>query len=522
MDVPSLLTLCSGAVDLPVCKEHRHEFKYFCKSHMVELCLTCRRMEHKNCTTVINIEQAAREIYTESHGCKIIQSVKQLLVKFGEWQVTARESKSKLHSKRQAAIDSVKHTRKSIDPFPDRQEAHVLTDIDEILDKEKETLDEQINICNASIAFLTASLSSLNRWMSAGNNKEKFVEINKATKQIKRYCSMLRDLSHELCEIDIKFEENEVSNLNILLRDLGKCSVIRSPVSSGIMDTEPVYSGEIQLTTNKGLGERDHTDDSRNLKGAAHSCDKTPAILSFDILPDGRQLLMDLANKILKLYDRNNFLVMEYVLSVNSDYEAFYVVVLSNSEAVVSTCTNTLLKVKIGDGLAVTETKSKHIIGPIQRWGVDIIAVMLTYNAAHVSVLDKDFTLKKTIMNDDNKTLFKAPLCLAASDDRSMLFVTDSYNGCFGCTIDGKIQCHYQVQGAKRYFGVAVGKDCLFLGAKNEKGEYHVQKLNLSGESIACTDFGLSWPLRVIDNELVLCTRADKGNTTINFYFLFH
>lgn len=144
MDLPSLspLTLGSDEIDLPVCNEHRHEFKYFCKRHMVELCLICRRMELKNCKTVINIEKAAREIYTEGHAGKIIHSTKQLLGKFGELLVTARKSKSQLPSKRQAAINSVKQTRQSVDTFPDRLEAHVLAEIDEILDKEKETLEE--------------------------------------------------------------------------------------------------------------------------------------------------------------------------------------------------------------------------------------------------------------------------------------------------------------------------------------------------------------------------------------------
>ena len=43
----SSLNLVSEPVDPPVCKEHGQEFKYFCKSHMVELCLACKRIQHK-------------------------------------------------------------------------------------------------------------------------------------------------------------------------------------------------------------------------------------------------------------------------------------------------------------------------------------------------------------------------------------------------------------------------------------------------------------------------------------------
>ena len=84
-------------------------------------------------------------------------------------------------------------------------------------------------------------------------------------------------------------------------------------------------------------------------------------------------------------------------------------------------------------------------------------------------MLDKDLKIKKTIIKDDNKTLFKFPLFLDASDDRSMLFVVDWYNGCFGFTMDGQVQLHYQDQEEKTYIGIAVGRDSLFLGVWDGK-----------------------------------------------------
>lgn len=187
---------------------------------------------------------------------------------------------------------------------------------------------------------------------------------------------------------------------------------------------------------------------------------KQQLFTSFDILPDGRQLLIDEPNKKLKLYDHNNFLVTEHVPSV----KPVHVVVLSNTEAVVSTLTNILLKVTIGEGLAVSRTKSKYDIRAINRCGVDIIAILVINNIAQVSVLDKDFTIKKTIIKDDKHTLFRNPTFLATSEDRTMLFVVDFDNGCFGFTMDGQVRFHYQDQEGKSYFGLAVGRDCLFFG----------------------------------------------------------
>lgn len=515
----SSLNLVSEPVDPTVCKEHGQEFEYFCKSHMVELCLACRRIQHKNCKTVVDMEEAAREKYTTSHTDKITQSLKQLSERFGFCEATARKSKAKLPNKRQSVIDSVKQTRKSMDAYLDRLEANAIAEINKVFDRQTKTLDEQINICNASISFLNASLFSVNRIKSFGNNEETFVEINRATKQIKQYCSTLHDLSQDLCVVDIKFEENvKVSKLDILLENLGKCSVVLSSVSHGTMETAPIYSGEILFTTNRRLGDRDDAGNDSKQRDAAHAGSETTVITSFDILPDGRQLLIDEPNKKLKLYDHNNFLVTEHVPSV----KPVHVVVLSNTEAVVSTLTNILLKVTIGEGLAVSRTKSKYDIRAINRCGVDIIAILVINNIAQVSVLDKDFTIKKTIIKDDKHTLFRNPTFLATSEDRTMLFVVDFDNGCFGFTMDDQVRFHYQDQEGKSYFGLAVGRDCLFLGVPDEKKKYHVNKLNFSGERVACPDFGVSAPLRVVDNELVLFTGDGKGNRMINFYFLFH
>ena len=332
---------------------------------------------------------------------------------------------------------------------------------------------------------------------------------------------MLLDLSHELCDIDTQFEENEkVSNLKTLLQELGKCSVVRSSVICATIDTEPIYSGEVLLTTNTELEDHDSAGGKVGIEDESHTGDKIPIFTSFDKLSDGRQLLIDQANKKVKLYDQNNILVTEHILSVSSDNNMSHVVVLSNTEAVVSTCTNTPHKVTIGGDLSVTETKSTHLIGPIIKCGEDVIAILKVNNIIQISVLDKALTIKKTIIKDDKK-LFRLPVFLAASDDKSMLFVADYFNGCFGFTIDGHVRFHYQDHDARSYGGLAVGRDCLFLGVRDENGEDHVHKLNFEGGRVACTEFGRACPLRMVDNELVLFTEDWKSNRMINFYFLF-
>ena len=108
----SSLYLGSEGVEPVLCREHGQEFKYFCKNHMTELCSTCRRMEHKKCKTVVDIEEASEDLFSKIHGEKIIQSVKNLIERFNDCKAAAENLKSKFPNKRELAVDKVKQARK--------------------------------------------------------------------------------------------------------------------------------------------------------------------------------------------------------------------------------------------------------------------------------------------------------------------------------------------------------------------------------------------------------------------------
>ena len=68
----SALDIGSDAFEPVLCRWHRQDVKYFCKVHMEELCTTCRRMKHKNCKPLLDLKQATKEVYSETHGEKIM------------------------------------------------------------------------------------------------------------------------------------------------------------------------------------------------------------------------------------------------------------------------------------------------------------------------------------------------------------------------------------------------------------------------------------------------------------------
>ena len=492
--IPDISSLYLGSEEVqPVlCRDHGQEFKYFCKGHMTELCITCRRMEHKNCKTVIDIEQAAATIYSDDHGEKIIQGVKDLIDRFQDCKVAAENLKSLFPDKIESAVDKVRKARKDIDNYLDELEARAVDEINRNIKKDIQTKEEQIHVCEASLSFLKTSDSDIDRTLSVGNKEEKFIAINRATKQTTQYCNMLLEMSREMSEINVKFEPNFA--FPDIFQSLGTVSVETSRVTGVFNDTTPIYTGEMKVKKNVG--------------------DKPPVVTSLDVLQDGRMLVLDYNNDKIQLYDKNNTFLTETVLPVKEDEICNSAVLNSSTEALVSTRYGRLFKVRIGDDLTVSEIKTNYTIFSMTKYGEDILCFD---KHGQLCVIDKNMEkIIKTILKDDG-TLFRAPAFLGVSADKNTIYVLDCIKGCYGITLDGQIVFHYQNSEAVGYLGLVVDSDGLLIGSR-DGNKYQVEKLNFNGErQEVCTIFGNSRPLKLVENKLVVFQWDDR---CIRFYCL--
>ena len=490
-DVSSLY-LGSDEVEPLLCREHGQEFRYFCKTHMTELCITCRKMEHKHCKTVIGIKEAAENIYSKIHGKKIVQSVKDLIDRFQDCKVAAENLKSLFPDKIESAVDKVRKARKDIDNYLDELEARAVDEINRNIKKDIDTKEEQIHVCEASLSFLKTSDSDIDRTLSVGNKEEKFIAINRATKQTTQYCNMLLEMSREMSEINMKFEPNFA--LPDIFQSLGTVSVEMSRVNDVFADTTPTYTGEMNVKKNVG--------------------DKPPAVASLDVLQDGRKLVLDYNNAKIQLYDKNNTFLTETVLPVKEDEKCRSFVLNSSTEALVSTHYGRLFKVRISDEFAVSEIKTNYRIYSMTKYGEDILCVDIQ---RQLCVIDKNMEKTIKIILRDDGTLFRIPAFLGVSADKNTIYVLDLDKGCYGIALDGQIVFHYQNSEAGGYGGLVVDSDGLFIGSWVGNKD-QVEKLNFSGErQEVCTSFGGSWPLKLVENELVVFQWVDK---CINLYRL--
>ena len=484
-----------------LCREHSHEFKYFCKVHMSEICAKCRRKEHKDCKSVMDIEEAAETVYSGNHGEKIIQSVKDLIKRFNECKVAAEDLKAKISNKRKCAVDKVEQARRNIDGYVDELEANTVAEIDRNLKMEINCMEEQIYVCRASISSLSTIKSNIDLIMPIGIKEDKFVEINRATKQTKLSCNTLVKMYSELSEKIVEFEPQVL--LPGIFRSLGTTSVTTSNVADVLMDTHPIYTGEMKITS---------VDDGGFF-----------TVVSFDVTPDGRKLLLD-TNSMIQLYDKNNILVTKTALPVRRHEveECISVVLDCNSTALVPTNNGRLFKVTIGDELEVSETKTNDGILKMTKYGEDVLCLLEEKLQFHLCVMDKNMeNITKTMLKDDG-TLFEEPNSIGISSDTNTIYILDGEKGCYGVTFDGQVVFHYQNPKADGYLGLVVVSDGLLIGTSNISSVLQLEKLNFSGElKEVYRNMGDYFPLNVVANELALCGQDDNSNCCIWFYCLF-
>ena len=492
--VVSSLYLGSDGMEPLLCREHGQEFKHFCTTHITELCITCKRMEHKHCKTIISIEEAAENVYSEFHGEKIGQSAKDLIDRFNDIKGVVESLKTKLPSIRKIAVDQMLKARKDLDIYLDKLVANAIDKLDQHLEPSKTILEEMQDVCKASFSSLSTGSSEFDRIMSVGNKAEKFIAINKARKQTQQYCNVLFDMYKEMSETNVTFEPNVA--FTEIFQSLGTVSIETPRVTNVFKQMKPIYTGEMKLKSTQR---------------------SEPEITSYEMLPSGRKLVLDGSNNKVQLYENNNTFITETAMPVEENELCLSLVINSNIEALVSTSYFRVFKVMIDDDLTVGEIETNHKIFSMTKYGEDILCVLGDNDQLQFCVIDKNMKkIIKTILKDDG-TLFSIPAFLVVSDDKNTVYILDMEKGCYGITLDGQVVFHYQNPEVEGYMGLVVDSDGLFISCRDDN-KIQVEKLSLSGErQEVCSIFGNSLPLKLVENELVL---FQHDNNNIEYYRL--
>ena len=122
----------------------------------------------------------------------------------------------------------IKQVRKEIDDYLDQLEARAVAETDQNFKEHRHAIEENIRVCEASISSLRTKISEIYRTLSLGNEEEKFIAINRATIQTKKYCNVLYELQREMSEMKVNFEPDVTLHVRDKLRSWGTVSVDKS------------------------------------------------------------------------------------------------------------------------------------------------------------------------------------------------------------------------------------------------------------------------------------------------------
>ena len=497
-EIPTLssLTLGSEAMETPICTEHGRRFEHFCVNHMTIVCQTCKLIEHKACTNIIELTKAACDVYSEGHHRDIHKSMEALLDGFSKCNEKAQNSKDDLYKCKEAEINKVKQTITNIKSYIDKLGSAACEEIGAAFVEELNKVEDRLHVCDVSSFQLQKRKTKLERAMELDDKESVFVIINSLTAEIKRKATLLKEVVTDTSDIDIEFEVNDNNGrITQIIPNLGSVSVAKSPSSQPDTETIAIYTGELKPRTATNT--------------------KNPRIRSYEILPDGRQLIADNQNNKLKLYDSNNQYLSELVLPDMP----FSAVLLRDNEVMLSLPgIFSLQYINIGTHLSLSGTKKVNYIPlAMVKYGDDILATARDGFCGFciVVVIDNYGTMKRTIYQD-NDSIFRKPFYIGLSIDQKTVYVVDEDKGCIGLTMDGNVVFHYQDQKVNFYAGLAVGRDSVFMGVSPGRG-MSVRRLSLRGDFMEDMDLGDSWPLKIADNHLVIFNEDDKGERLIKF-----
>lgn len=490
----SSLTFGSDSFETPVCRDHEQEIQYFCKSHMEELCSTCKLMTHTTCKTIIGLKQATKDIFSDKHCEMIEKSMKDLLASFASYKRMLVGNKGKLFDRKTQAIDNMKEMRRKIEVQLDQLEVDAIKKIEKVCYEETKSLNEKLQICDATITTLKRRLSDLEKASLLDHAEGRLIVINRTTKETKQYGKVVHDLfldSYD-AEIEIKWADKH-TDLRKTLPNFFSVSLRRNPVESTSFESPVLYGRQISW--------------SSSMKN------QRPLVNSYDCLADGRQFLLDVSNQRLGMFDLHGNVLSEITIPDIKDGEA---ILYSNTEAIVSTFGKTLVLIGINDRLRITKTlQLKFRVGPIVKYG-DNLLVVFDHKGLAVSVMDKKGNIKRTIFKNDG-TVLKNPMKIAY--DNNQIYVLDFYTGLFALSFGGQILFHYVESATDEYHGLAIANSSLFVAVISEQRET-IRRLSLDGSKISDLYLPFSFPLKIRGNELVMASLRKEESAAVHFYYI--
>lgn len=283
--------------EISKCHVHPNRLlEMYCVDHNKVACTECAFIEHNACETVIAVEQIAEEIRNSSEAHKLLDKLKECTEETECIILDRKRTSDKLNANKTTVLNKVHKVREEINKVLDELETIFKDDFENTHVHILNALDDQIGRCQLLQKAVDSSRGILQAAVEYGTDNELFVVAHRMEREFHKYESVLENETNSINELDYEFEQNyEIEHILLALDEIGSVKILKSPtVVSPFIKKHAAHIARFDATS--PMDER-----CAELTGGT-------------FLPDDRLMLVDNANKKLKLFTPDGDLLCEFEL----------------------------------------------------------------------------------------------------------------------------------------------------------------------------------------------------------------
>lgn len=491
------------------CSEHSgHALDTYCVDHNKVACSECTREDHTECETVIAVEKVSGEIRNSSEALKLLDKLKECTEEAECIVLDRKRTVDKLSATKETVMTKVQCVRDEINSVLDELERILRGDLDNMHAQVVNGLEDQIGRCHLLQKAVDSSRGILQAAIEYGTDNELFVVAHRMEKEFHKYETVLEKETKNLYDMDYNFEQNyEIEHILLALDEIGSVKVNKTPtIVSPFIKKHAIAENRFDATSS--MDER-----CAELTGGT-------------FLPDDRLLLVDNANKKLKLFTPVGELLSEFELST----APWDITCIPGGMAAVTLPVEKKVMMVSGMNDCITPVDQFNTSGKCygiaySYYSRDLVVACDTPGdgMATVKVLSLNGDEVRDISKDETgRSIISRPSYVATNPFNADVYVTDDCNNTIiGVTMNGDVKFVHTHPYLKLPVGIAADNHgCVYVCGN---GSCDIHQLSRDGERIRLLIDGLTHPRAIAFDpykERFLVTSDGSYKSTVQMYEL--
>lgn len=491
------------------CHEHLgHLLENYCVDHNKVACSECARTEHKTCETVISIDKVAGEIRNSFEALKLLDKLKECMEETECIVLDRKRTTDKLNAAKENVLKKVKKVREEINRALDELESIFKEDLQSTHSQVINALDDQIGRCHLLQKAVDSSKGVLQAAIEHGTDNELFVVAHRMEREFHKYETVLEKESKNLHDMNYDFELNyEIEHVLLALDEIGSVKVNRVPT---------IVSPFIKK----------HATPVTRFDATSPMDERCAELTGGTFLPDDRLMLVDNANRKLKLFTPDGDPLCEFELSS----PPWDITCIPGGMAAVTLPSEKKVMLVSGMNDCITPVEQFNTSGKCygiaySYYSKDLVVACDTPGDGLATVKVVSLAgeeIRDIAIGENGQSIITRPSYVATSPFDADVYVSDECNNTIiGVTMNGELRFQHSHPYLKLPVGIAADNHgCIYVCGN---GSCDIHQLSRDGQRIRLLADGLTHPRAIAFDpygDRFLVTSDGSYKSTVQLYNL--